>query len=123
MLPDLSILLALIVGLLHLQAAPVSPLTALAGTAAAVLVAVALTWMNADRGVKAIQRGDTSLKELRWPTQWAVLAWLAILIFFHWGSLVGSTVPRTEAAPCTSTFRMQTPPRSRIASTFAFGVP
>ena len=43
MLPDLSILLALIVGLGALYAGPVDPVSSLAGTAASLCVAIALT--------------------------------------------------------------------------------
>lgn len=98
MLPDLTILLALVIGLMALTEGPVDPVLALVGTAASVCVAVALTWTSGERGVRAVEaaRSPEVFTAVRWVGLWPLIGWVAALFFFDWGTFVAVTVPRTS---------------------------
>ncbi|MDA1195101.1 MAG: M48 family metalloprotease [Planctomycetota bacterium] len=96
MLPDLSVLLALLLGLIHLEGAPADPGRALLGSLLCVLVGGAGSRMAAGRALQAVERGDLLAADLggRWITLWAFAAWLLALSGFEWGALVNANVPR-----------------------------
>ena len=94
MLPDLTILIAILIGLNAMVEGDVDPLMALAGTAASVCVGVAMTWMAGERGARAIreQRVQTALSSARWIGLWPLISWFAAISFFDWGRLVATQV-------------------------------
>jgi Zn-dependent protease with chaperone function len=100
MVPDLSLLVALILGLFSLAdpttRASVDPLRTLAGTGAITLVVVALTRLAADRAVRAVEEHDAEalVRAGRGTTLWPLLGWLVVLNLFDWGTFVGTRVPR-----------------------------
>jgi len=100
MVPDLSLLVALLLGLVSLGDAAagraVDPLRALAGTAATVLVVVALTRMAADRAIRAVEERDADglVRAGRSTTLWPLVGWILVLNLFDWGAFVGAHVPR-----------------------------
>lgn len=99
-LPDLTLLVALVLGLYTLSAGsiePVDPYKAMGGTAACVLVVVALCRMAADRALRALesQDGESAVSAGRWVGLWPFLGWGVVLYLFDWGAFVGETVPRT----------------------------
>ena len=100
MLPDLSVLLALVLGLtsLHAVAGEDGPglLQAGGGTFAIVLVVLALTRLAVDRSVRALEEADRdaallSARRIEW---WPALGWMAALFVFDWGTLVAASIPR-----------------------------
>jgi Zn-dependent protease with chaperone function len=100
-LPDLSLLLGLVLGLFFLQdpSAEDRPdaLFAAGGTAAVVLVVAALARMAADRAVRAADETDPEgvLAASRRIGFLPLMGWLATLYVFRWGAFVSSSVPRT----------------------------
>jgi len=99
-LPDLTVLLALVLGLnaLHAPAGEEGPglLQSAGGTLALVLVVLGLTRMAVDRSVRAIGEADrdaaiASARRIEW---WPTLGWLVALFAFDWGTLVAARVPR-----------------------------
>ena len=100
MLPDLSFLLALILGLFALEPpgdrGP-SALFAAGGTAAVVLVVAALARMAADRAVRAAEETDPAgvLIASRRMAFLPILGWAVALAVFRWGSFVAGAVPPT----------------------------
>ena len=100
MVPDLSLLVALLLGLVSLGDAAtgraVDPLRALAGTGATVLVVVALTRMAADRAIRAVEERDAEalVRAGRTTTIWPLVGWILVLNLFDWGTFVGTEVPR-----------------------------
>ena len=100
MVPDLSLLVALLLGLVSLGDAAtgraVDPLRALAGTGATVLVVVALTRMAADRAIRAVEERDADalVRAGRSTTIWPLVGWILVLNLFEWGTFVGTEVPR-----------------------------
>lgn len=97
MLPDLTILIAILVGLTALVEGPVDPRLALLGTAASVCVGVAMTWMAGERGARAVRerRAETALSAARWIGLWPLIGWFAALSFFDWGQLIAVEIPRS----------------------------
>ncbi len=95
MLPDLTVLVAIVLGLLSLVPGPVSPLRDALGTAACVVVTVAVIWMNGRRAARAVQASQarTVQASARWMTVLPLLGWLACLHVFRWGHLVDGHVP------------------------------
>ena len=100
MVPDLSVLVALILGLYALadpaSAATVDPLRALAGTGAVTLVVVSLTRMATDRAIRAVEEHDAEalVRAGRSTSLWPLFGWILILNLFDWGTFVGTTIPR-----------------------------
>ena len=96
MLPDLTVLLALLIGLGHLDGAPSAPGRALLGSLLCFVVGGALSRMSAGRGLAAVDQDDEfgAQSSTRWIMLWPFLAWLAALIAFEWGALVHDAVPR-----------------------------
>jgi STE24 endopeptidase len=97
-LPDLSFLLALVLGLFSLEepsdAGP-SAAFAAGGTAAVVLVVGALARMAADRAVRAADETDPAgvLVASRRMVFLPILGWAVALTVFRWGAFVASAVP------------------------------
>ncbi len=100
MLPDLSVLLALVLGLtsLHAPSGEDGPglLQSGGGTLAVVLVVLALTRMAVDRSLRALDETDrdAALAAARRIEWWPALGWMAALFVFDWGALVAARVPR-----------------------------
>lgn len=100
MVPDLSLLVALILGLYALAdpsaSASVDPLRALAGTGAVTLMVVALTRMAADRAIRAVEEHDAEalIRAGRSTSLWPLFGWVLVLNLFDWGTFVGTEVPR-----------------------------
>lgn len=100
MLPDLSILIALLLGLYALGPGEASdrvdPLQAIGGTAAVVMVVVALSRMASERAIRAVVARDAAelVRAGRSTGTVPLLGWLVILYAFGWGDFVGTTVPR-----------------------------
>lgn len=98
MLPDFSVLLGLILGLMSLQPGlGTEPGRALLGTALCLLVGGAATRMAAQRGRRALDEEDPlgAVAAMRWTTLWPLFAWVAALWLFGWGSLVEDYVSRS----------------------------
>jgi Zn-dependent protease with chaperone function len=99
-LPDLSLLLALVIGLFSLQApegASVDLVKSVGGTAALTLVVAALCRMAADRAVRGVDESDASVVVSAGARLSFVplLGWVSALTFFEWGRFVAATVPVT----------------------------
>lgn len=96
MLPDLTVLLALLIGLGHLDGSPEQPLRALAGSLLCFLVGATLARMAGARGLRAVDEDDElgAQASTRWVMIWPFLAWIGALLFFEWGALVHDAVPR-----------------------------
>jgi Zn-dependent protease with chaperone function len=94
-LPDLAFLLGLLLALGMRQPEPASWTTSIAGTAAALLAALAAVRVMADRAVAVAQGGEPVAALLRMP--WLVLpplvAWSVSLTTFGWGALVFAALP------------------------------
>ncbi len=96
MLPDLTVLIALLLGLATLEGSPADPARALLGSVACVLIGCALSRMAFARGASAMADDDDLAAEasMRWTTLWPFVAWVAAIFFFQWGSWVNVSVPR-----------------------------
>jgi Zn-dependent protease with chaperone function len=96
LLPDLTVLISILLGLWSLVEGEPNPLLAVAGTAACTCVAVALSWMAGDRGLRAIEEEQPQVAEvsMRWAGLYPLLGWLSVLNFFEWGMFVETTVSR-----------------------------
>ncbi|MDF1703107.1 MAG: M48 family metalloprotease, partial [Planctomycetota bacterium] len=96
MLPDLTVLLALLLGLSHLAGAPDHPGRALLGSLLCFVVGGALSRMAAARGLRAVDDDDILVAEssARWIMLWPFLAWIGALAGFDWGALVHANVPK-----------------------------
>jgi Zn-dependent protease with chaperone function len=98
MLPDLSFLLGLLLGLGALEGSPVEPARAVFGTLAAVALGIWMIRQTVRRGLEALaeSEGEPAIGEagLRWCSLLALGAWMACLWFAGWGSFVGATIPR-----------------------------
>ncbi len=96
MLPDLTVLIALLVGLGTLSPATTPPPLAPWGTL--VLVATVATWTRhvAQRGVEAIEdgAGAVALASTRGLRLGTLAAWLVCLSAFDWGVWAATVVPR-----------------------------
>ncbi len=97
MLPDLTVLIALLLGLGVLQGSPADPARALVGSLCCFLVGGALSRLALVRGQRALEADDDLLAEasMRWTTLWPFLGWMAGLYFFEWGPWVHANVPQT----------------------------
>lgn len=97
MLPDLTVLIALLLGLLQLNGAPADAVEAPIGTLLCVLIGAALSRMALARGQRALEEEEPLGAEVaaRWTGMWPFLAWLACLLAFDWGAWVNAYVPRT----------------------------
>lgn len=100
MVPDFTLLVALILGLFSLAdpatGVSVDPLRALAGTGAVTLVVVALTRMAADRAIRAVEERDAEalVRAGRGTSLWPLFGWTLVLTLFDWGAFVSLHVPR-----------------------------
>ena len=97
LLPDLTVLVALLLGLWSLDGAPATePARALLGTGLCVLVGAALSRMALARGLRALEDDDPMMAEaaVRWTVTWPFVAWIAALWVFEWGGWVTYGVPR-----------------------------
>lgn len=96
MLPDLTVLLALLIGLAHLDGAPAEPGRALLGSVLCFVVGGALSRMSAGRGLRAVDEDDEygAQASTRWIMLWPFLAWIGALMGFDWGALVHDAIPR-----------------------------
>jgi STE24 endopeptidase len=99
-LPDLSLLLALVVGLFSLEVpegASADPVKALGGTAALMLVVAALSRMAADRAVRGVDESEPAIVVSAGArlSFLPLLGWISALTFFDWGTYVATTVPAT----------------------------
>jgi len=95
-LPDLTVLIAILLGLSALDEQPVDPVLAVVGTLACVCVAVGMTWTGGERGTRAVreERPEVAFASARWVGLWPLLGWIACLEFFHWGFFVGDALGR-----------------------------
>ncbi|MFM8979230.1 MAG: M48 family metalloprotease [Planctomycetia bacterium] len=100
MLPDLTFLLAVLLGLGALGPGPHTPLLAFGGTAALTLVALALCGILRERALRALEAGEAPEVALGratlLPLQ-ALLAWWAALTFLGYGAAVYALLPATWA--------------------------
>jgi Zn-dependent protease with chaperone function len=96
LLPDLTVLVALLVGLMSLEGRSPDPLYSLAGTLLCVIVGGALSRMALVRGLRALEADEPLVAEVstRWTVLWAFLAWMACIFLFDWGAWVAGEVPR-----------------------------
>ncbi len=96
MLPDLTVLVALLVGLGALQGAAADPARALLGSIACFVVGGALSRMALARGQAALAENDELLAEakMRSTTIWPFVAWIAAIVVFDWGPWVHAHVPQ-----------------------------
>lgn len=96
MLPDLTALVALILGFMQMGGPRPDPAYALLGTAVCMLISGSLTRMSLGRGLRALDEEDLLVAEVsaRWTVAWAFFGWVACLFFFHWGAWVNAEVPR-----------------------------
>jgi len=97
LLPDLTVLIALLLGLVSMEDSPADPSRALLGSACCLLIGGALSRLALRRGLRALSEDENLLAEasMRWTTIWPFAAWMAAIYFFHWGAWVSTTVPRT----------------------------
>lgn len=98
MLPDLTVLLALLLGLSSLFGAPADPWLTVLGTVGSVALALLMARATSVRGQLALaEGGEAALAEaaLRWISTWALLGWFGCLFTFDWGAWVNAFVPRT----------------------------
>ena len=100
MLPDLTLLVALVLGLSAYDmpgGASLESWKSLAGTGAAVLVVAALCRMASDRAIHAVENrdGPTLLKAGRATGLIPFVGWGLALFVFDWGAVVTDLVPRT----------------------------
>jgi len=95
-LPDLTVLIALLVGIGSLAGTPASPGRALLGSALCFLIGTALSRMAAARGLRAVDEDEllVAAANARWVTLWPFFAWTGALWGFDWGPWVNSEVPR-----------------------------
>lgn len=100
MTPDISLLLAMILGLSFLGpaegAAAADPLRALGGTGAAVLVVGAWCRIVSDRAVRAVEErdGEALARAAASTTLVPLAAWATVLFACDWAAFVGQRVPR-----------------------------
>jgi Zn-dependent protease with chaperone function len=97
-LPDISFLVGLVLGLFSLAEAAEhgpSPVFAVGGTAAVVLAVAALARMSADRAIRAADETDPVgvLAATRRMTYLPLLGWVLALLAFEWGTFVAGAVP------------------------------
>jgi Zn-dependent protease with chaperone function len=138
-LPDLSVLLAILLGLSALREGEPELLAGVVGTIAATCVAVALTWMSAERGIAHLARrreesdGDgrepllAAARAARWVALWPLVGWAAAVAGFDWGLVVGTYVSRSWwigryvalFAPALVTFSVSWALEGRLAAAIA----
>ncbi len=96
MLPDLTVFLALLIGLGALAAPASDPWRALAGTVICVATTAWLIRSAGRRAAAAAAAGEMALAEAgrRWTTSWAFLGWMSAIFFFEWGGFVSALIPR-----------------------------
>ncbi len=96
MLPELSVLLAVLLGLRALLPTGFDPVTSPLGTVACCLIGLAGIRMTTRRATLAMGEGIPDLVPTagRVMRIWAVIAWFAALQFFDWGAFVEGNVPR-----------------------------
>lgn len=98
MLPDLSFLLGLLLGLGSLEGGPAEPARAVLGTLGIVTAGIWMIRQSVRRGLYALAEGeaDPAIGEaaLRWCSMLALGAWMACLWLAGWGAFVGATIPR-----------------------------
>ena len=96
MLPDLTVFLALLLGLGALGVPTEDPSQALVGTVISVAATLWLIRSAGRRAAAAATAGETALAEAgrRWTTGWALLGWLSAVYIFKWGGFVTTLVPR-----------------------------
>lgn len=95
-LPDLTVLLAVILGLAAWSVPGSAPATAPFGTLLLIAVSSGLCRMAAARGREAAAQGDLAgaAAAARLIGLWPLLAWIAALQFFAWGPWVTQHIPR-----------------------------
>lgn len=95
MLPDLSFLLAVLLGLGAAEPGEVPTVRALLGTGAALLVAWGGARWLADRALAALEEEGPpgALLRLPWLVAPAFLCWMLMLQVFGWGAWVFATLP------------------------------
>ena len=96
MLPDLSFLIALLLGISVLDGTPADPARSLLGSLSCMLVGGALVRISANRGLRALEEEDLLGAGIssRWCALWPLAAWVAAIWGFEWGSWVNTAVPR-----------------------------
>lgn len=99
MLPDLTFLIALLLGFLAPTLRATTPGTALLGTGASFLVAWALVRLMADRAQAAVEREQplAALALRAWLALPVLAAWFASLAFFGWRQCVLGALPEGAA--------------------------
>ena len=97
MLPDLSLLVALFLGLSSASTGPVDGVRAVAGTVAATLAGVALSWLSAERVIRLVKNPEDGRRRrvVRLSGVWPLVAWIAAVEGFDWVTWVVDTFPRT----------------------------
>ena len=96
MLPELSVLLAVLLGLRALIPAGFDPVASPLGTVACCLIGLAGIRMTLRRAAEGMSEGLAELVPAagRVMRIWAVVAWFAALQFFDWGAYIDAHVPR-----------------------------
>jgi Zn-dependent protease with chaperone function len=96
LLPDLSLLVALVFGLSALGGEPKGVAFTLAGVVGSVIAGLAWIRMAADRGVVAVAEDDPAgaAAAVRSTSLAPLVAWAACIGVFGWGALVADVVPR-----------------------------
>lgn len=97
MLPDITVLLALLFGLGALGTPPAGdPLHSAGGVLLSVVMSAWLIASAGRRARLAVAQGDLPLAEAgrRWTTIWALFGFMAAIWMFDWGGTVTALVPR-----------------------------
>ncbi len=96
LLPDLTALIALLLGLMQMGGPRPDTAHTLVGTVVCMLIGGAFTRMALGRGLRALEEDELLVAEVsaRWAVTWGFLGWLGCLFFFNWGAWVNDAVPR-----------------------------
>jgi len=96
LLPHLTVLIALILGLTPFSVPPENPVFSLVGTMACTAVFILLSRRATARGMRAVEDNEMIVAEaaLKWTMAWPLVGWVVALSLFEWGMLVFAYVPR-----------------------------
>ena len=96
MFPDLTFLIAIILGLGALAPAASAPPLGPWGTLLLLGVVGGLSRLAVQRAREALEQGEleAAYASVRWVGLWPLLGWVTCLSVFGWGSWVATVVPR-----------------------------
>ncbi|MGE0193202.1 MAG: M48 family metalloprotease [Planctomycetota bacterium] len=96
MFPDLTFLIALVLGLGALAPAASAPPLGPWGTLLVLGVVGGLSRLAVQRGREALEQGEleAAYASVRWVGLWPLLGWVTCLSVFGWGTWVATVVPR-----------------------------